>query len=361
MIRIEDMAFGYRRAPLYRDFSLLLSEPGVYGLFGRNGSGKSTLLLLLAGLLFPKGGRIEVVGHSPAKRHPDFLAQVYIVPEEFHLPNLRPAQLAASQSRFYPNFSAAAFEDYLRIFEVPAQSSFEQMSLGQKKKAAIAFALATLTPVLLLDEPTNGLDIISRDQFRAIMARPEQRQRIVLISTHQAHDLERIMSHILFIDGASLALSATMADLGRALRMRGTARAPAWRAPRRDSCNPVGCQSGWLRRVAVTPRGAAGVCRAPALSTRALRRPACRGSARCPRSGRNRAACPGSCGGPAGPAAWACWYRVGCVGASWRAPSLKAGGRAGARPPWLVSCGRRSSSGRWNSFRRSGWKIRKRR
>jgi ABC-2 type transport system ATP-binding protein len=219
LIRIENLAFGYRRAPLYRDFSLLLSEPGVYGLFGRNGSGKSTLLLLLAGLLFPKGGRIDVGGHSPAKRHPDFLSQVYIVPEEFHLPNLRPAQLAASQSGFYPNFSASAFDEYLRIFEVPVESRFEQMSLGQKKKAAIAFALATLTPVLLLDEPTNGLDIISRDQFREIMGRPEQRQRIVLISTHQAHDLERIMSHILFIDGASLALSASMAELGRALRM----------------------------------------------------------------------------------------------------------------------------------------------
>jgi ABC-2 type transport system ATP-binding protein len=219
LIRIENQAFGYRRAPLYRDFSLLLSEPGVYGLFGRNGSGKSTLLLLLAGLLFPKGGRIDVGGHSPAKRHPDFLSQVYIVPEEFHLPNLRPAQLAASQSGFYPNFSASAFDEYLRIFEVPVESRFEQMSLGQKKKAAIAFALATLTPVLLLDEPTNGLDIISRDQFREIMGRPEQRQRIVLISTHQAHDLERIMSHILFIDGASLALSASMAELGRALRM----------------------------------------------------------------------------------------------------------------------------------------------
>ncbi|HTA64053.1 MAG TPA: ATP-binding cassette domain-containing protein [Xanthomonadaceae bacterium] len=217
MIRIEHLSFGYRKAPLYHDFNLCLSEPGVYGLFGRNGSGKSTLLLLLAGLLFPKGGRIDVQGHEPARRHPDFLRQVYIVPEEFHLPNLRPDKLAQTQSGFYPDFSSASFAEYLGIFEVPAGSCFEEMSLGQKKKAAIAFALATFTPVLLLDEPTNGLDIISRDQFKAIMARPEQRRRIVLISTHQAHDLERIMSHILFIDGASLALSATMAELGSAL------------------------------------------------------------------------------------------------------------------------------------------------
>jgi ABC-2 type transport system ATP-binding protein len=217
LIRIENLSFGYRRAPLYQDFSLSLNEPGIYGLFGRNGSGKSTLLLLLAGLLFPKGGRVDVQGHAPAKRHADFLRQVYIVPEEFHLPNLRPDKLAQTQSEFYPKFSSESFTEYLGIFDVPAERNFEEMSLGQKKKAAIAFALATFTEVLLLDEPTNGLDIISRDQFKAIMARPEQRQRIVLISTHQTHDLERIMSHILFIDGASLALSATMAELGSAL------------------------------------------------------------------------------------------------------------------------------------------------
>jgi ABC-2 type transport system ATP-binding protein len=219
VIRIDNLSFGYGKTQLYQSFKLQLSEPGVYGLFGRNGSGKSTLLLLLAGLLFPDRGRIEVAGRSPAARQPAFLQDIYVVPEAFHLPNLRPDELAATQSGFYPHFSRAAFDEYLGIFEVPNDQRFENMSLGQKKKAAIAFALATFTPVLLLDEPTNGLDIIGRDQFKLIMSRPEQRARIVLISTHQAHDLERIMSHILFIDSATLALSATMRELSSALRM----------------------------------------------------------------------------------------------------------------------------------------------
>ena len=158
-------------------------------------------------------------GFSPAKRHPDFLAQIYIVPEEFHLPNLTAKQLAKSQSVFYPKFSDEAFNEYLAIFEISDQQNFDEMSLGQKKKAAMSFALATFTPILLLDEPTNGLDIIGRDQFKLIMSRPEQRERMVLISTHQAHDLERIMSHILFIDSAALALSATMTELSAALTM----------------------------------------------------------------------------------------------------------------------------------------------
>lgn len=223
VIRVEALRFGYRRRlrlqPLYDGFDLVVDRPGVYGVFGRNGSGKSTLLKLLAGLLFPRGGRVVVNGHEPRFRDPGFLEQVYLVPEEFHLPDLSPEELSGTNAPFYPRFSQPAFAEYLRIFEVPAGDRFEQMSLGQKKKAALAFALAANTPVLLLDEPTNGLDILGREQFRAIMARPEHASRITLISTHQAHDLEQIMAHILFIDSARVALNATMAEVAGALRV----------------------------------------------------------------------------------------------------------------------------------------------
>jgi len=247
VIRLDDVSFAYRRNPLYQDFSLQLSEPGVYGVFGRNGSGKSTLLKLLAGLLFPGKGSIEVRGHPPRLRHPDFLSQVYIVPEEFHLPDLSPAQLGQDHAAFYPKFSASAFGDYLALFEVPERTRFGRMSLGQKKKSAIAFALATFTPLLLLDEPTNGLDILGRDQFRAIVARPEHRLRQILISTHQAHDLERIMTHILFLDSARLALSATMAEIQDALAMGVVADAQALAAI--DGViyqEPIGEQLAWV-------------------------------------------------------------------------------------------------------------------
>jgi ABC-2 type transport system ATP-binding protein len=79
--------------------------------------------------------------------------------------------------------------------------------------------LATQTPLLLMDEPTNGLDIVGRGQFRDLMRRPEQAQRVVMISTHQAHDLESILSHIWFIDQGRLALAARMDALAERLTM----------------------------------------------------------------------------------------------------------------------------------------------
>lgn len=219
MIVIQGLQFRYGRQALYDQFDLQLSTPGLYGLFGRNGSGKSTLLKLIAGLLFPRGGRIAVGGSEPQRRHPDFLAGIYLVPEEFHLPNLSCERLAGLQAGFYPHFSRAVFDEAMATFDLDPRMPFDQMSLGGRKKAVIAFALATLTPVLLLDEPTNGMDIVGRDQFRALVQRPEQAARIILISTHQAHDLEQVISQILFIDQGRLALSSTMESLARALRM----------------------------------------------------------------------------------------------------------------------------------------------
>ncbi len=221
-INIQDLNFSYNRdkqTPIYHNFQAEINQAGVYGLFGRNGSGKSTLLKLIAGLLTASSGTIEVLGYNPRQRLPDFLSQVYILPEEFHLPDLTPTELGNSHHHFYPNFSMELFADYLQKLDVPSEQRFLQMSLGQKKKSTIAFALATCTPILLMDEPTNGLDIVSREQFKALMATPEQAERIVLISTHQAHDLERIISHLWFIDEGQLLLSATVDKINQKLAM----------------------------------------------------------------------------------------------------------------------------------------------
>jgi ABC-2 type transport system ATP-binding protein len=219
MINVSQLHFSYGRKQVYDDFSLKLTTPGIYGLFGRNGSGKSTLLKILSGLIFPHSGSIDVLGYKPSSRLPAFLEQVYIVPEEFHFPNIKLSALLKSHAPFYPHFSIADFDSYAQTFEIPQEKGFASMSLGQKKKAVLAFALATHTPILLMDEPTNGLDIMGRAQFKNIMGRTEHSSRFVIISTHQAHDLESLMKHVLFVDAGKVALSSSMETLQRSLRI----------------------------------------------------------------------------------------------------------------------------------------------
>ena len=247
-LQVTALQFGYK-APLFEHFNASITAPGVYGLFGRNGTGKSTLLKILSGLLTPESGQVNVLGYTPRDRAAEFLAQIYLLPEEFHLPDLKPEALVRNHGVFYPQFDAALFRIYLAELQVPHDHRFSQMSLGQKKKATIAFALATLTPVLLMDEPTNGLDIESRMQFKRLMQRPEHSERIVLISTHQAHDLESIIRHIWFIDGGKLRLSSDMQRLAEKLAM-GVAGSQA-ELPVQESLlytEALGAQIAWVAR-----------------------------------------------------------------------------------------------------------------
>ena len=81
--------------------------------------------------------------------------------------------------------------------------------MGQKKKVFMSFALATGTRFLLMDEPTNGLDIPSKSQFRKVIANNMTEDRTLIISTHQVHDVESLLDHIIIMNQSQLLLDAS--------------------------------------------------------------------------------------------------------------------------------------------------------
>ena len=209
MITITDLYFTYARAwhvgawqamPL----QLTLSAGHIYGVLGKNGVGKTTLLSLISGLLFPVEGKIEVMGKNPAKRQVDFLQELFLVAEEFDLPEVSPTAYAALYSSFYPRFDREQYDNYLKEFEIQPGQAMNKMSMGQKKKAYIAFALACNTRLLLMDEPTNGMDIPSKAQFRKLIASAAAENRCLVISTHQVRDLENLIDSLVVLDNRQI-------------------------------------------------------------------------------------------------------------------------------------------------------------
>ena len=85
--------------------------------------------------------------------------------------------------------------------------------MGQKKKVFMSFALAAGTRLLLMDEPTNGLDIPSKTQFRRVVANNMSDDRTLIISTHQVHDVEALLDHILILSRSHLLLDASVGDI----------------------------------------------------------------------------------------------------------------------------------------------------
>ena len=220
MLKVKNLTYGYRKSAtkIFNNFSLELEPGRVYGLLGRNGAGKSTLIYLMTGLLTPESGDVEYEGVDVRERRPSTLSNVFIVPEEFELPAISLNQYVAINAPFYPNFSYDDLRSYLGVFEMNDETvNLKSLSMGQKKKVFMSFALATNTRLLLMDEPTNGLDIPSKSQFRKIIARCMNNDRTIVLSTHQVRDVDSILDHVLIIDNSRTLLNASIGEIGSRL------------------------------------------------------------------------------------------------------------------------------------------------
>lgn len=207
MIDISNVTFEYRKGkPVLKDFSLSFPQGGVYGLLGKNGTGKSTLLYLISGLLRPRHGEVRVDGMLSANRQPEMLREIFLVPEEYDLPSVSLKSYTRALKSFYPRFSDELLRKCIEVFDLEMDMQLGSLSMGQKKKVYMCVALATGTRVLLMDEPTNGLDILSKSQFRKAVVQGMDEDKTVLVSTHQVHDVERLLDHVTIINGNQVLL-----------------------------------------------------------------------------------------------------------------------------------------------------------
>ena len=209
MIQVNNLSFSYPRSKhkVFDGLNLELNESRIYGLLGKNGMGKSTLLYLIAGLLRPKKGSILVDGLTASKRYPEMLQEIYLVPEEYNLPNMSLANYTKIHETFYPRFSKETLNKCLEDFEMHTNINMKQLSMGQKKKVYMSFALATGCRLLLMDEPTNGLDIPSKTLFRKVVAGNMADDSSLIISTHQVHDVEQLLDYIIILDNSQVLLN----------------------------------------------------------------------------------------------------------------------------------------------------------
>ncbi|WP_345950422.1 ATP-binding cassette domain-containing protein [Mucilaginibacter sp. PAMB04274] len=217
MVELSQLTFGYGKQKLFDNLNLTLKPGHIYGLLGKNGAGKSTLLKNMAGLVFPWSGKCTVKGYNAAKRQPDFLQEVFFVPEEIYMPAVTATQFAESTGHFYPNFNPQQFANFLSEFDVLPDKLLTKLSFGQQKKVMIAFGLATNTALLIMDEPTNGLDIPSKSQFRKIIASALSDEQCVIISTHQVRDLDNLIDTIVVVHNRQIVVNKSLDEIAEKL------------------------------------------------------------------------------------------------------------------------------------------------
>lgn len=220
MLSFSNVSFTYGRRgkEVLSGLSLDFEENGIYGILGKNGTGKSTMLYLAAGLLRPKGGNVTAEGVPTQSRRPETLREIFLVPEEFDLPEVSLRTYVQLNAPFYPTFREDILARCLKSFELGDDLNIGRLSMGQKKKVYISFALAAGTKYLLMDEPTNGLDIPSKKVFREVIAREMTEERVMIISTHQVRDVEQLIDHVVIVNDGTVMLNASTAEIESRLR-----------------------------------------------------------------------------------------------------------------------------------------------
>ena len=135
----------------------------------------------------------------------------------------------------------------LKDFGMSADVNLGELSMGQKKKVFMSFALATGTRILLMDEPTNGLDIPSKSQFRKAMSRMMDENRIVIISTHQVHDVEQLIDHVVIMSKDGVLMDKSMEEIAEEYvfeyRLMG------------DTADAIYCEPSLQGTIVMAPRG----------------------------------------------------------------------------------------------------------
>lgn len=201
MIELRNVTVTYGNTIALRSLDLELRE-GVSGIFGPNGAGKSTLLRLLAGFLKPSAGAIEAHG-GPLRFDEEARGRIGYAGHE---PGLYARLTVRENLDLFARLHGAPRANVARLLtdlglEDRAESRVEELSAGQRRRAAVARALVHDPTLLLLDEPYANVD----DEASALMSGAVQRWRApgryALIATHGAKRVKAFADASVILQG----------------------------------------------------------------------------------------------------------------------------------------------------------------
>lgn len=189
---------------------------------GPNGAGKSTTIKMLTGILYPSRGEARVLGLVPwqHRRHLAYrIGTVFGQKSQlwYHLPaadslyllsriyNLDEQSYQKQLSKLVASFG---LEDFLR-------QPVRKLSLGQRMRAELAASLLHQPEVLFLDEPTIGLDVVARQNMRALIKEINSAGITVFLTSHDTGDIENLCQRIIMIDRGQILIDQSINSLKR--------------------------------------------------------------------------------------------------------------------------------------------------
>ena len=203
-----------------RGLTFTVGEGEMLGVLGPNGAGKTTTLKILAGLLFPTGGEVSVLGYTPWQRRGEYLRQISMV--------------LGNKSQLTWDIPARdSFEVLREIYRVPRDAfrrtstelidllnagallakPVRTLSLGERMKCELIAAFLHQPRLVFLDEPTLGLDVTMQRRLRKFIAERNADGVTVLLTSHYMADVQALCRRVVLINEGSLVFDGTLDEL----------------------------------------------------------------------------------------------------------------------------------------------------
>lgn len=179
------------------DIDLELPLGKIIGLLGPNGSGKTTLIKLIAGILTPNSGELQVCG-TPIGTGSKALVS-YLPDCDYFDKNQQIQSLLDYFTDFYSDFDRQRAESMLASLGISLTAKFKSLSKGNREKVQLVLVMSRRAKLYLLDEPIAGVDPAARDYILSTIVGNYDPEATVLISTHLIADIESILDEFVFI------------------------------------------------------------------------------------------------------------------------------------------------------------------
>jgi ABC-2 type transport system ATP-binding protein len=218
VVSVEGLRKRYSgRQPWAVDGVTFALEPGqAFGLLGPNGAGKSTIVKMIAGLLRPDAGKVELFGSDPG--NPASRKDLGFAPEDPDFPKF----LRADEVLDY-FASLLGLDQEERKRRIPETLEFagldkerrqvRQFSKGMKQRLGIAQAILGRPKLLILDEPTADLDPLGRRDVRALIDQLKDSGVAVLLNSHLLSEVELVCDTVAIMAKGRVLKEGTMAEV----------------------------------------------------------------------------------------------------------------------------------------------------
>jgi ABC-2 type transport system ATP-binding protein len=205
--------------PVINNLNLTIVPGEIYALLGPNGAGKTTTLRMIAGLLKPDAGTIDIFNTSILTHPQEAKAMLAWLPDEpllyDKLSALEYLEFVAGLWRIPPATAAARAETLLETLGLWQQrhQRCENFSRGMKQKTILAGALIHAPRLLILDEPLTGLDAAAARLVKTLLQAQAAEGAAIIITTHILDTAERLATRIGILAGGTLLAEGSLAEL----------------------------------------------------------------------------------------------------------------------------------------------------